>query len=314
MRFLTNHDVGELVTVAEAAKSVEDAFRALADERAAIKSRVRTDSRVGKLSVLGAVLESESVAGAKVYSTAPDGRFCFSIVLFDPAESRWIASLEADELTRVRTAATSLMAARALARPDSSVMTVFGAGAQAEVHALALAAAFPIREVRIVHRRPARDLIDALRRETGATVDQVDEPEAAVSGADLVVTATRSKTPLFAGEALSPGVHVTSVGATLPSSRELDETTIRRADRVAVESRQQATYEAGNLIGADVDWEGVDELADLASGRVPARQGVNEITLFDSLGSGLADIAVAVLCYRKAVLDGRGVELGEQGG
>ena len=314
MRFLTNGDVADLVTVAEAAGAVEDAFRALADKRATIQTRVRTGSRIGKLSVLGAVLEADTLAGAKVYSTAPDGRFCFAIVLFDPEQSRWVASLEADELTRIRTAATSLMAARVLARPDPAVLTLFGAGSQAEIHARAFVTAFPLREVRIVHRRPASGLIDTLRRETDLAVIQLDDPDAAVAGADLIVTATRARTPLFDGGALGAGVHITSVGATVPSSQELDAMAVRRAARIVVESRQQARYEAGNLIGAEVDWDRVDELADLASGAVPGRTSDDEITLFDSLGSGLADISVAALCNHKAAHVGRGVVLGEGGG
>ena len=313
MRYLTDAEIGGLVSVPEGAKAVEDGFRSLAGQRAAIQTRVRTPSRIGKLSVLGAILEEEKVAGAKVYTTAPDGRFCFVIVLFDPEDGRWLATLEAGELTRIRTAATSLMAARALARPDSAVLTVFGAGVQARTHALAFAAAFPVTELRIVLRRAVPDFVDHLRRETGIDVVQVHEPDAAVSGANLVVTATRAESPLFGGEALDPGAHLTSVGATLPGTRELDSVAIHRADRLVVESRDQARFEAGNLIGAGIAWDKVDELSELAAGRVTGRTAADQITVFDSLGSGLADIAVASLCYRKAVDAGRGTELDSGG-
>lgn len=309
MRFLNDREIGELVSVPEAAKAVEEGFRALAGHTAVIQTRVRTPSRIGKLSSLGAILEDQAMAGAKVYTTAPDGTFCFAIVLFDPVDSRWLAALEAGELTRIRTAGTSLMAARALARPDSTVLVVFGAGVQARTHALALADAFPLTHLRLIHRRPVPELIDLLRRETGIEVVQVEEPDAAVSGADLVVTATRTEAPLFRGDDLKPGTHITSVGATVPASRELDAATIDRADRLVVESRDQARYEAGNLIGAAVDWDLVDELPDLAAGTVPGRTAADQITVFDSLGSGMADIALAALCYRKALDLGRGTEL-----
>lgn len=314
MRFLTDRDVSALVTVTQAAEAIEAGFRALADDKAAVQTRVRTPSRIGKLSVLGAVLEEEMVAGAKVYSTAPDGSFRFVVILFDPGRSRWLAAIEAGALTRIRTAATSLMTARMLARPDSEVLTLFGAGVQARIHALAFATGFPLTEIRLVHRRPASELVRDLRDQTRIDVRQVDEPEGAVAGAQLVVTATRSATPLFHGDALDAGVHVTSVGATLPTARELDDATIERADRVAVENKDQARYEAGNLIGAKIDWDRVDELTDLAAGRSPGRTGSDDITLFDSLGTGLADIAVAALCYRRALETGHGTELGSQAG
>lgn len=313
MRFLTDAEIGGLISVNEAADVVEGSFRALAEHTATVQTRVRTASRIGKLSILGAVLDDEMEAGAKVYTTAPDGSFCFAVVLFDPYRSRWLAALEAGELTRIRTAATSLMAARAMARPESSVLSVFGAGVQARSHALAFAGEFPVTDVRVVHRRPVPDHIELLQRGTGANVSQIGDVDAALSGADLVVTATRSDTPLFSGESLDDGTHVTSIGATLPTSRELDDTTIDRAARVVVESRDQARYEAGNLIGAGIDWARVEELTDLASGRSPGRVEADEITLFDSLGSGLADIAVAALCYRKATEVGWGTDLGSDG-
>lgn len=309
MKFLTDADVVRLVSVEDAADAVERGFQSLAEDRAAVQSRSRTSSGVGKLSMLGAVLDEEMVAGAKVYTTAPDGTFCFAVLLFDPTAGRWLATIEAGELTRIRTSATSLMAARALARPDAEVLTVFGAGVQAASHALSFARAFPVTQVRVVNRRPAPDVVDMLEEKTGANVLQVDDPNLAVAMAGLVITATRSDTPLFSGAALDDGVHVTSVGATLPGSRELDDTTVQRASRVAVESREQARVEAGNLIGAGIEWDRVDELTDLASGRVPGRVDASEVTIFDSLGSGLEDVAVAALVYRRAIEAGWGTDL-----
>lgn len=314
MRFLTDQEVASLVSVEEAAAAVEGAFLALANDGAAVQTRVRTSSAVGKLSILGAVLDGEMTAGAKIYATSPEGSFCFAVVIFDPTGSRWLATMEGGELTRIRTAGTSLMAARALARADAEVLTVFGAGIQARTHALAFALGFPITEVRIVNRRHVPDLVEMMSQETGSKVSQLDDAESAVSGADLVVTATRSASPLFRGGALTEGAHVTSVGATVPKSRELDDATIFRATRVVVESREQARHEAGNLIGAGVDWDRVDELTDVAAGSVPGRLADEEITVFDSLGNGLEDIAVAALCYRKALESGLGTDLGVESG
>lgn len=313
MRFLTDAEVVDLVTVKEAADAIEAGFRALARGSAGLQRRARLPSRIGKLSMLGAVLEDEGVIGAKVYTTAPDGTFRFVVVLFDPERSEWLATIEAGQLTRIRTTATSLMAARALARPEASVLTVFGAGVQGHSHALAFAESFPLGQIRLVNRTPVPDVVEDLGRRAGIAVVQVEDPDEAVSGADLIVTATRAEFPLFDGEALTAGSHVTSVGATFPTSRELDDTAVHRAERVVVEDKRQARSEAGNLIGAGIDWDRVLELAQLASGEVTGRTTSGEITLFDSLGTGLADVAVASLCYRKAARVGRGVALGSQG-
>lgn len=309
MRFVTDRDVAALVSVEEAAGAIEGAFDSLARGHAAMQTRVRTSTVIGKLSTLGALLDDERVAGTKVYSTAPDGRFCFVIILFEPGEGRWLATLEGGELTRIRTAATSLVAASILARPESSVLAIFGAGVQARAHALALAGRFPLTQIRVVHRRPVPEFVEALRASLGMEVIQSAEADEAVTGSDLVVTATRAGSPLFDGDSLSPGAHVTSVGATSADTRELDARTIERARVIVVDSGEQARLEAGNLIGAGVGWDEVDELADLVSGRAKARRSDRDITVFDSLGTGLADVAVAMVCYQRAVELGRGAEL-----
>jgi ornithine cyclodeaminase len=120
----------------------------------------------------------------------------------------------------------------------------------------------------------------------------------------MVVTASRSATPLFDGAMLPAGAFVAAVGSSLPDARELDDTALRRAAIVAVEWRQQALREAGDLVLAErsaLPPEKIVELGELVVGQATGRRREADITVFKSVGVGLADVAVAALAYRRIV-------------
>ena len=133
-------------------------------------------------------------------------------------------------------------------------------------------------------------------RALGVTVTEHDSVAAAVRGADIVTTVTRSKTPVLHGALLEPGVHVNAVGAIVPTSKELDTEVIERSTLVAVEWRAQAQADAGDLRDAAdqgaLDWDRVVELGELVSGD-DGRSSDDDITLLRTLGVGLSDVAVA---------------------
>jgi ornithine cyclodeaminase len=314
MRYLSNEDVAACLSWDTALDSLDAAFRAFAEGRAAIAPRARLSAGRAKLSTLVAVLPELGVMGAKVYSTAAGGRFRFLVVLFDSDAGEPLALLSADALTRIRTAAVSVIAARALASSAPRVLTVFGAGVQARAHAEAFAREYALDEVRVVHRRPTPELADDFAAETGVRPTVGDDAAAALDGADLVVLATRAAEPLFDGGLLAPGAHVTAVGATRPEVRELDEHAIGRCGPVVVEWVPQVRGEAGDLIAAadqgHFAWDDAVELGDVLVGSRPGRRQAEDITLFKSVGVALEDVAVAGAVYDAAVADGRGIELG----
>lgn len=313
MRFLTDADVAAILTPRKAADAVERAFVALAAGNAAVQTRLRTTTPAGKLSTVGAVLTADGLAGAKIYTTTNRGRFGFVVLLFELENGRPLAVMEGAELTRIRTAATSVVAARHLARSDSKVLTIFGAGHQALAHALAFHDAFTIEEIRLVHRKEGQDFLERIGAATGLAARQVTNPREANKDADLVVTATRATEPLFPGVALPEGVHLTAVGATLPNTSELDVETVGRADLVVVESISQARQEAGDLLLAEAagafELDRAVELADLVTGKVPGRTSPDQITIFESIGIGLEDVAVAAEVYALALAAQIGTEL-----
>lgn len=302
MIHLTDAQIDKLIGVPQAVPALESAFRELARGTAAVQRRVRTEAQGTKLSTLGAVLPGTDVAGAKVYSTV-QGRFNFVIVLFRASDGACLVTLDANAITRVRTAATTMLAVRALARRGARTAAVFGTGVQGAAHAHALAQMPGIETLRIVGIDGDAALAAALNETYGAQgvtagAMQADE---ALDGADIVVTATRSTTPLFDGRALSSGAFVAAIGSSLPTTRETDDNTLARAARVVVELREQAREEAGDLLLAApglVDWDQVAELGDVLEGLTPGRQRDDEIIVYKAVGFGLQDVALAALAYR----------------
>lgn len=309
MRFFTNGDVAAAVSHADALVAVRGAFRAWGEGRAAVQDRVRTAAGDVKLSTLGAVLLDDTpvdgaeagVVGAKVYTTVA-GRFAFLIALFAASDGRRLAVLEADEVTRLRTAATSTLAVQLLGRPEVRRVVVHGSGTQARSHVEALAGAYPSAAFTMVGRSPPTEPAGQLSRRCGVEVVASADRLAGLDVADVVVTATRSTEPLFPGAALGPGATVCAVGSSRPEARELDDDAYARADRVVVEWREQARREAGGLVHAAdaglVGWDGVAELADVVTGRAPGRRDDAERVVFQSVGIGLEDVAVAAAAMR----------------
>ncbi|MNV53316.1 L-lysine cyclodeaminase [compost metagenome] len=252
-----------------------------------------------KLSTLGAVIPEQEVAGAKVYTTIA-GQFSFVILLFSTVDGRPLASFDAGAITRLRTAACTVLAAQRLARPESATLALFGAGTQGVQHAAQLSAALPLRRVLVVDPYADAGLPDQLAAQCGIPVTFAD-PAVAAAQADIIVTASRSTTPLFSGELIQPGTFIAAIGSSLPHTRELDDTALARAATVVVEWRPQSLREAGDLVLADkavLPDSKIVELADVLLGK-PVRRHADDIVIYKSVGVGLEDIALAGMAHRR---------------
>jgi alanine dehydrogenase len=214
-----------------------------------------------------------------------------TILLFEPETGEPLVTMDGKLITEVRTAAVSAVATDHLARAAASVLAIIGSGVQARSHLEALRLVREFREVRVWSPRRAA----AFAEEHG--VDAAASAEEAVRGADVVVTATTSPTPVLSGEWLSPGAHINAVGAPRPDWRELDDEVLRRA-KVYVDSREAAMKESGDVIAAR---EVVAEIGEVVSGSEQGRRSLEEVTLFKSLGLAVEDVATAELVYRNAL-------------
>jgi len=234
--------------------------------------------------------------GAKLVTFYPGNRDVHThhavIVLFRPETGAPAAVLDGRLITEMRTAAASAVATDALARPDARVLGILGAGVQARSHLEALRLVRPLDEVRVWSPRRAR----AFAEEMGDGVSAVDSAEAAVRGADVVLVATTSQTPVLQGAWLAPGTHVNAVGATRPDWRELDDAAVRSA-RLFVDSRVAALRESGDVMAAEGE---PAEIGEVILGKLAGRRSPDEITLFKSVGVAVEDLVAAALVYRAA--------------
>jgi thiomorpholine-carboxylate dehydrogenase len=212
-----------------------------------------------------------------------------TIFLVDPETGAPLAIMDGRLITEMRTAAVSAAATKLLAPPDAKVLAILGSGVQAHSHAEALRLVRRFQEIRVWS--PTREHAERFAKEIGAKATSAEE---AVRGADVIVTATSSKTPVLHGLWLKPGCHVNVVGASRPDWREVDDDAM--ANVVFVDSREGAMKESGDVIlsGAKI----YAELGEALAGKVPSL--ANETTIFKSLGMAVEDIAAAMLVYRSA--------------
>jgi alanine dehydrogenase len=217
------------------------------------------------------------------------------IVMLDPETGIVKAILDGRYITEVRTAAVSAVSAQLLARRDARVLAILGSGVQARSHVEALRLVRHFSEIRAWSPNPER--LRQFAAETGAHA--VSSAEAAVRGADVVVTVTASPTPVVTSGWVSDGAHIIAVGSCIPTHRELDPALVLRS-RLIVDSRAAALKEAGDVVMGmnEGSWTADHIRAEL--GELPVRENDREITIFKSLGLAVEDIFAAHLVLNTA--------------
>lgn len=223
------------------------------------------------------------------------------------------AVLDASAFTAIRTAAVSAVATRALAREDARTLAIIGAGAQARAHLEAMGLVRPFERAFIWSRTPGRASRLAEGASTSFQVDAADSGEAAVREADVIVTVTSSSEPVLRREWIRDGTHINAVGASLPTSRELDTATVAAAT-LFVDRRESTENESGDyLMPLREEAIGPEhiraELGEVLIGAHPGRTSANEITIFKSLGLAIEDLAAAEHVVRRAREAGVGAEV-----
>jgi ornithine cyclodeaminase/alanine dehydrogenase-like protein (mu-crystallin family) len=209
--------------------------------------------------------------------------------LVDPDTGTPLAIMDGRLITEMRTAAVSAAATKLLAPKDAKILAILGSGVQAHSHVEALRLVRSFEKIRVWSH--TREHAERFAKEIGA---KAMSAEKVVRGADVIVTATNSKTPVLKGAWLKPGCHVNAIGACRPDWRELDDDAMSNV--IFVDSREGALKESGDAIlsGATI----YAELGEALAGKVPSR--ANETTIFKSLGMAVEDIAAAMLVYRAA--------------
>lgn len=311
MLFLTEREVKQLLPMQTAIELVRQSFLDLASGVALNLPRRRMYLPSGAVfhQMAGA---NERYFGTKNYVTHPRNSPHFLFLLYRASDATPLAIMEANELGKIRTGAASGVATDLLAPVGASVVGLIGSGFQAKSQLHAVCTVRHVREVRVFSRRAENRLrfVEEFREYDAGDVKSVKTPEEAVEGADIVITATYSHDPVVADSAFENGVHINAMGSNAPDRRELSTETIRRANRIALDSREQAEREAGDLLlaygGADWPAEQVCELSELLTGKRAGRTSPDDLTIFKSLGMGIEDVAVAGWIYERAIVNGIG--------
>jgi ornithine cyclodeaminase/alanine dehydrogenase-like protein (mu-crystallin family) len=297
---LSEHDVHELLTMEECIAAMEDALRALAlgEVFNPLRMPIRAPGAPGLLGLMPAWRGG----GTPYYALKEVGVFpgnpkrgldthVGAVILHSGETGEPLAFMNASAITAIRTAAVSAVATKLLARKGASVLAILGTGVQAKAHRQAIPLVRPIREIRMCGRG--------------------DDAEAAVRGADIIVTATSSKEPVLRREWIAEGAHINAVGSSIPTARELDGTTIA-ATSLFVDRRESTLNESGDFLFAVreglIDQTHIRaELGELLEGTASGRTSDDEITLFKSLGLAVEDLFAAAFLYDKARAAERGV-------
>jgi ornithine cyclodeaminase/alanine dehydrogenase-like protein (mu-crystallin family) len=325
---LSGQDVHALLGHNDCAEAMRGALTALASGRAQqpLRTVVAPDGAAGLMALMPSYLNAETgpdrdreaAYGLKAICITPANPAAGLdahqgvILLSSGATGEPLAVLNASAVTEIRTAAVSVVATELLARPDADRLAVIGIGVQARAHIMALDGARHLSQVRVAGRDPVRaqQFAASFDGQTAAPVKACPSPREAVAGAGIVVTATNSAQPVLERDWIAPGAHINAVGACLPGQRELDTATVA-AGVLFADRRESLLAESGDYRLAAADGAVTPacvraELGELLLGTATGRATADEITIFESLGLAIEDLAAARRVYELAAQKGAG--------
>ncbi|MBU1699501.1 MAG: ornithine cyclodeaminase family protein [Candidatus Eisenbacteria bacterium] len=322
---ISRKDVEKVLTMKDCIIAVEKAFAELANGRTIMPQRavIPISDHKGVFLGMPAYIGGEMNAlGIKIVTVYPENPKKYNIPtifgtlsLCDPATGRTIAIMDAGYLTAVRTGAASGVATKFLAREDSKIAVIFGAGVQAQKQLEAVHMLRPLEKVYVLDLvTKARDKFAHDMSETfGIEMIPTDDAEMAVKDSDIIITASSSPNPVFDGNWMKPGTHINNIGSHSPTARELDTTTVKRSKFVA-DLKEANLAEAGDILipikeGAVTQDHIYASLGEIVTGRKAGRENPKEITLFKSCGLAIQDISTALSIYTAAREKGIGTEV-----
>ncbi len=315
--YITSDETRGLATAGEYVEAVREGYRQVgAGAPAEPRTQLTGRDPPGLLTAYIAILPETGAMGGYTYAAGFGDRDAhFVTPLFDAESGAPLAVLDGAHMNPYKTGAVGAVGTDVLARPDATTLAMIGSGSQARGQLRAIDAVRDLERVDVYSptKENREGFASEMNGEVAPTVAAVASSAAAVEGADIVVTATNAREPVFDGDRLDPGTHVTAMGNYTPGRRELDDTTVARATYV-LDLRARADRDAASLMAA-VENGAVDEahvhgdLGEVLVGDVPGRTDDDEITVFDSGGTAIETVAAAHLLYERARERGLGEPL-----
>lgn len=322
MLYLTAADVSEVVSMSDAVEAIEQACKEQANGDTLTGERQNLRFTGGWIRLMPAVMSASGVFGYKEFhlvtidDTSPsEAHVRYTTNLFDLGTGEALCAVDANDLTALRTGAAAGVATERLAPRDPLQVAIIGSGAEARTQIEAVSVVRRISEARVFGRDPQRRerFAEEMSKRLGFPIKACRSPQEAIAGAGAVVVATLTDgEAALLGKWLEPGQHVNSIGSTMPTQREIDPEVWRRSAHTVLDSRAVLSESGDALAAAEVgalDDRSIVELMDLVTGRAPGRLSSDEITLYKSVGTGMQDLAVAYLAFRRAAERGIGREV-----
>jgi ornithine cyclodeaminase/alanine dehydrogenase-like protein (mu-crystallin family) len=321
MLVLSENDVKRSIDMGAVLEAVMQAYRDYSDQRIDLFPRVtmavRGEDHAAIL--LPANDRSNFLYGFKQASSFPSNMekgmntVFADIHLYSAETGEPLALVSANHLTAMKTGAASAAATKFLSREGEAILAIIGTGVQAYTQLEGIQRVRPLKEVRLYDIDYGRaqafaESIGDIRIVLSGTADEC------VSGADIVVTATPSLTPVFSGDSVSNGTHINAVGSFTPYMQEIDTRTVLKSSKIVTDNQEETWAVAGDLLvplreGKITRRAVYGDLGDIVAGKKPGRENDQEITIYESVGFAALDIAVAAVAYRKAVEKGVGTKV-----
>lgn len=312
--FIREDEVKQVLTMYMALEAVENVLREYALGEAINIPRERTRIPKGALHILQGAVPSRGVIGYKAYTSTKEGNR-FLLHLYHSEHGTLEAIIEANFLGMMRTGAAGGVAAKWLSRTESSVVGLFGSGWQAQGQLEALCAVRPIRKVKVLGRNRERlqTFCDFNSTRFGIEMVPAMNGQEVVDGSDIVVTATSASQPLVEHPWTTEGTHINAIGSNALIRREIDEKTLRQCDLITVDSREVTARECGDLLPllekGRITLRQIPELGEIIARRVEGRTSDRQITLFESQGLAVQDLAVGASVLARVRDMGLGTKL-----
>jgi alanine dehydrogenase len=310
--FLREEDVIRLLPINEAIQMVEQGFKEQGNGTGVNLPRERAQAGNMGVTMMVAALGERGVAGFKTMGAGKP-----LVLLYGGEPRQLLAVMEAGSLGQIRTGAASGVATRYMAREDASSVGMVGTGNQAITQLSAVCAVRPIQTIKAYSRTQERreEFCRTMSDSLGIQVLPVSSAQEAVQGTDIAIAITNVRTlePVIIGDWLEPGMHINAAGANSLARRELDDAAVMRCSIIAADAVDQAKIECADLVmPADsgiLSWDAVLELGQVVTGKASGRASANDITLFESQGIALEDVAVAAHIFERAKTEGVGEAL-----
>jgi len=326
VRLLTKENVAQLLNMADALNYVEEAYKQLTLGNAIVPQRIAiTDPAPGLTLIMPGIIGGEMNALAtkivSVYKQNPEKykmpTVLAKIMVQDINTGDIVGIMDGSLITAMRTGAATGVSVKYLARKNSITLGIFGAGVQArkQVSAVYWGLNEKLEKCKVYDLKKdiAQDFKNELERELGIEVEIVNSGDELLSNTDIIVAATTSTIPLFSGEKVAEGTHISSIGAHAPEARELDSTIIKRASLLTAGLKYACLAEAGDYIipisEGIINENDIISIGDIITGKVQGRTSDSEITIFKSVGISAQDVAVGKLVYDRAIKEGIGQDI-----